>query len=390
MKSILPLSQRFSNTFLIMGMIMIMLLGVRCTSGKKRMEKGDYDTAVLQAVKRLRSNPDHKKASNILPMAYEYATLYHLDEITRLKSSTAQFKYDGVVRHYEQMNKLYRAIDRCPACKDLVYNPKYYQQELDESRLAASKAHFDQGVKDLEKRTMNMAREAYKHFQRAHEYTPEYDGIDQYLAESLEAATLHVMIDDIPIHSRSLNLTNEFFQNQIIEEVKRFNYAFVQFHTVSEVDQFNIEPDEIVLIKFDDFVVGQTYVKETQIQRSRDSVEMGHVETEGGKMPVYGTAKATVTHIFKSVTSTGLMDFQVVNANSGQTLKQSKLPGTYIWEWDWGFYNGQEEALEEEDLEIVRRKEAYPPPPQELFIAFTQPIYNQIINQMKRYYQVHN
>jgi len=371
-------------------MALIILFGAQCTTGKKRLERGDYDTAVLQAVKRLRSNPDHKKASHTLPLAYEYASLYHLDAITRLRSSTAQFKYDEVVAHYEKLNHLYREIDRCPACKDLVYNVKYYQTELDEARLSASKAHFDQGLKDLEKKEMMKAREAYRHFQRARDYTPEYDKIDQYLNESLDLATMHVMIEDIPNHSRMLSLSNEFFQNQILEEVKRFNYAFVEFHTVAEIDQFNIEPDEVVLIKFDDFVVGQTYVKEKQIIRTRDSVQMGYVETEGGKVPAYGTARATLTHMFKSVTSTGLMDFQIINAASGQTLTQSKLPGTFIWEWDWGFYNGQEEALTDDDLELVRRKEAFPPPPQDLFIEFTKPIYSQIINQMRRYYRVHN
>ena len=143
-------------------------------------------------------------------------------------------------------------------------------------------------------------------------------------------------------------------------------------------------------MRFDQFNVGQTLIREKEFIRTKDSVEMGYVETEEGKVPVYGTARATLTVVHKSVNSSGLLDFQIVNAVSGQTLRQDKMPGTFIWEWDWGFYNGQEEALLPEDHELIRRREAFPPPPQQLFVEFTQPIFIQVRDQIRRYYSSHN
>lgn len=390
MKNSLHTGSKSRNALIVVFALFMGFSTWQCGTGKRRLQKGDYDAAVLQAVKRLRSNPDNRKARNTLVVAYEYAEDFHMKQVKRLQESNAQFRYDGIVTHYEQMNRLYEEINRCPACLELIYKPKYFQTELDDARLAASKAHFNQGVLDLEKGDIQSARNAFRHFESAKQYTPEYDRIDEYLNRALEAATLHVLVDDIPLHSRSLALSNEFFQNRIMQTVRSFNYRFVQFHSTADVAQFNIEPDEVVLLRFDDFVIGQTFLKETQVVRTRDSVVTGYVEVEGEKIPVYGTARATVNTFHKSVTSSGLLDFQIINARSGQTLKQNKMPGTFIWEWDWASFNGQDEALLPADRELIKRREAFPPPPQQLFVEFTQPIFNQIVDQMRRYYRVHN
>ena len=384
------LTNNLSNPLVLLVSLIIMMTTVQCTSGLKRLEKGDYDTAVLQAVNRLRKKPDHKKARHVLIVAYEHAEDYHMKEVKLLKASTAQFRHDDIVRHYEAMNRLHDEISRCPACLSIIPNSRYFQEELNVARLAASKAHFEQGLLDLEKNDLFKARDAYRHFQTAKNYTPEYDRIDEYLNTALDAATIHVLIDDIPIHSRSLAISNEFFQNKIMETARGFNYRFVQFHSTADVAQYDIDPDQVIVMRFDDFVVGQTLIREKELIRTKDSVEMGFVETDEGKVPVYGTARATLTLVHKSVNSSGLLDFQIVDAVSGQTVRQDKMPGTFIWEWDWGFYNGQEEALLPEDHELIRRREAFPPPPQQLFVEFTQPIFLHVRDQIRRYYSSHN
>mgnify|MGYP000055958364 CR=1 FL=1 len=119
-------------------------------------------------------------------------------------------------------------------------------------------------------------------------------------------------------------------------------------------------------------------------------MKIGTVEIEGEEFPAYGTVKATVSTFYKSVTSTGLLDVQIVNAFSGATIRQQKFPGTYIWEWDWATFQGQEEALTKEEEDLIDRRELFPPAPQDLFVAFTKPIFDQTANYLKRYYSQHN
>ncbi|MBI1306250.1 MAG: hypothetical protein GC181_06510 [Bacteroidetes bacterium] len=358
-----------------------------CATGKKKFQQGDYDQATYQAINRLRSNPDNKNARKYLPLAYEHALKYHLDQIAQLKSSDAEFRNDGVVSHYETLNELYNQINLCPECAKLIKSPKLFQNEVQQARLDASKAHFNAGVKELEKNNASSGRAAYRHFLDAKNFTPQYDKIDNYLQQALDMGTIKVLIDDIPIHSRSLALTNEFFQNQILSYVRSLDYTFVQFYRSAELDALGIQPDEVIVMQFDDFVVGQAYIKESTETITKDSVKIGSINTEEGKKDVYGTAKAKLTTYQKTLTSSGLLDFQIVDAHSGATLQQRKFPGTYVWSTSWATYNGMEEALTKDQINLTKQREAYPPAPQDLFVQFTQPIYSQIITLIRNQYK---
>ncbi|MFT4521508.1 MAG: hypothetical protein ACI8ZN_000445 [Bacteroidia bacterium] len=367
--------------------IMIMAVLGSCASGKKRFEQGDYDTATYQAINRLRKDPDNKKAIKYLPMAYNHAVNFHLDQIKILKASEQEFKNDDIVMHYSVLNDLYNQLVQCPKCLKVVKQPKMFQTEFNDASLAASKAHFNAGLRELNLDTKQSGRNAYHHFSHAKSFTPSYFKIDEYLEQSLNLGTVHVLMEDIPIHSRNVSLTNEFFQNQMLEAAQRLNYTFVRFYRQADLNASNRNPDEVLVMLFDDFVVGQTLLKEKETQITRDSVIIGKTSTSEGEKDVYGTAKAKYFYYEKIITSTGLLDFKVVDAYTGATLLQRKLPGTYIWKTDWANYQGMEEALTKEQLNLCRKKEIRPPAPQDLFVSFTQPIYNQVIDEVRRRYR---
>jgi len=365
----------------------LVLMLSACVSGKKRFEKGEYDKATYQAINRLRGNPDNKNAKKYLPLAYQHALEYHLNQIDRLKSSTAEFKYDDIAAHYGNLNSLYNEIVTCPGCIRIVKSPRNFQTEFDESTLLASKAHFNAGLRELGKNNKAAGRAAYRHFLDAKNYTPQYNKIEAYLDSALDMGTVKVLLEDIPVHSRTLALTNEFFQNQILQYVRGLNYTFVDFFRVGELETFNLEPDEIIVMQFDDFVVGQNYLKERVENLERDSVKIGVIDTDDGETPIYGTAKAKLTIFEKTLTSSGLLDFQIINSVSGSTMVQKKFPGTYVWKTSWASFNGMEEALTKDQLELTNRREAYPPSPQDLFVQFTQPIYSQIVGMISAHYK---
>jgi hypothetical protein len=110
-------------------------------------------------------------------------------------------------------------------------------------------------------------------------------------------------------------------------------------------------------------------------------------EPEPTNRKVYGTVKATV-HVFnKSLTSAGVLDFKIIDAHNQRVLSQEKMPGEFVWFTEWGYFNGDERALDDYFLEIVKMKEAYPPPPQDLFVAFTQPIFGQVTAKIRDFYR---
>jgi hypothetical protein len=102
---------------------------------------------------------------------------------------------------------------------------------------------------------------------------------------------------------------------------------------------------------------------------------------------IYGRAKATYYHYRKTVTSRGTVNFRIIDARTNAVLRVEKLPGEYVWVSEWATFNGDERALTPEQLSIARQREQVPPQAQDMFILFTQPIYNQLINQISSFYR---
>jgi hypothetical protein len=210
--------------------------------------------------------------------------------------------------------------------------------------------------------------------------------------EALDIATIDVLVEPIPV-SRRYDLSNEFFQNKIMEYIRSAGFSqFVRFYSLPELQANNRQPDHILRMVFDDFEVGKSRIKESVLDRRRDSVIIGTVDvvedSQTVKKNVYGTVKAKLHLYEKELISRGLLDFKIIDADERAILSQQKFPGTHTWTESWGYFNGDERALSDEDKKKIKHKKEVPDPtPQDLFIAFTQPIYGQVTNFIKRYYR---
>jgi hypothetical protein len=58
-----------------------------------------------------------------------------------------------------------------------------------------------------------------------------------------------------------------------------------------------------------------------------------------------------------------------------------------VWFTEWGSFNGDERALSKDQLALCDKRPAPPPPPQDLFVEFTKPIYNQVTPFLKDFYR---
>lgn len=101
---------------------------------------------------------------------------------------------------------------------------------------------------------------------------------------------------------------------------------------------------------------------------------------------VYGTVKATLYHYTKTTTSKGVVSFRIIDAKTGALLSSEKMPGEFVWRSEWATFNGDERALSADQLRLSKLKELPAPAPQELFIEFTRPIYDQITTKIRDFY----
>lgn len=369
--------------------VTLIVLFSACSSGKKAYERGDYYGAVMKAVNRLRQNPDHNKSIETLKEAYPLALEYYESQAKNEIASNSDFKWKNAIQSYSYLNQLYEQIRQCPGCLRVISNPRNYYAEIGPLKEKAAEESYVAGITALMKGTRADAKLAYYNFADAESFVPGYKDVVDYLEKAKWEATLKVILEQIPVPAR-YNLSGGFFQDRV-EEYLHTNYSeksFIRFYTPKEAESEKLQQaDQILRIQFDDFSVGNTTLKEKEETVSRDSVRVGEVKMEGKLVPVYNTVKAKLTTTRKEVLSNGLLSMVVVDAKTNGILSHKKFTGEFLWMNSWARFNGDERALTDQQLQLCKQKEIQPPGPQDLFLEFSKPIYNQLIPALRSFYQ---
>jgi len=355
-----------------------------CTTGKNALQKGDYDASVSKAVGRLQNSPKNTEAMQVLKTAYDLALQNHLRRIDEAKLSNDLFRWESIMYDYQKINQLADDINSCPACLAIVPSPSKYINELADSKYMAAGARYNSGLGYLRENNRLAAKKAYYEFEKTLNLQPNYKDAKTKMEDAYWAAVTRVVVQPIIVNSSLYKLSADYFQQQIDQFIGQYaRNKFVIFYGEQQATNQKIVPDQVLSLNFDDCVVGQTYVKERVERLKRDSVVIG--ETRERK-PIYGTVKATLSIFEKNISSSGLLDMSIMDWNTKKLVRQQKFPGTYVWRDSWASYKGDDRALSKQQLAMTKRRELLPPPPSTLFLEFTKPIYNQLVDDIGYYY----
>ena len=374
---------------IIFSSFIICMLLISCKTGKKALERGDYYNATLQAVNRLRSNPDSEKALKAVKDSYPMSLDYFQGKIDYALSANDLFKYTEIVDYYEKMNRLSDEVSSCPAAMKIFPHVNYYTSELVEARKSAAEEQYIAGLSNEKINTRLSWKDAYYNYQQAEHFVPGYKDARDRQDQAKYNATLKVIVEQISV-TRKYQLSSDFFLNQIIESLQtnRPN-EFVQYYSPEAAENAGIKyPDQVLRMNFDEFIIGQVYDKETVRDLSRDSVEVGSVVMpDGSKKIVYNTVKAKMTTYHRELISNGTLDVSIIDFPSNTVVSQRKFSGQYVWFTEWGSFNGDDRALNKDQIAMCNRKPILPPAQQDLFVEFTKPIYNQVTPYLKTFYK---
>lgn len=272
------------------------LVASACSSGKTTFERGNYYDAVITSVNRLRKNSDHKKSVETLRQAYPMAVGFYEDRAKTALASAQPFKWSQVVNCYTTINHMYDEIKRCPGALRVIPDPANYFSKLQEARQNAAEEHYAAGSGALQFNEREKAKQAYGHFKRASEFVPGYKEVVSYMEAALNAATVKILVEPIPVQSKSVGVSADFFNDKISEFVHSAPISeFVRFYTRKEAETTNLKPDHIIQLQFDDFTVGQVHKHEKEIQLTKDSIVLATYVTPSAAANQQGNGSNTTT-----------------------------------------------------------------------------------------------
>ena len=362
-----------------------------CTSHKSLYEKGNYYEAVMRSVEKLRKSPNNKSARETLANAYPQAVNDFMDQLENEDQANIAFKFTSAVNTYEKLNGMYESIQRSPGAQDVIKNPKKYYSTLERIKPQAAEEQYAAGMQQLNYSSRENAKQAYYYFLQADKFVPGYKNVGQKIDEAYQLSILHVVANLKPVQSRFYELSADVFYKQVNNTLKQIeNNEFIRFYTPEQAKSNNLQnPDQILEINFEDFVVGETHTLETREKMARDSVKIGEITLDSGrKKDVIGTVNAEVVIHRTEMSSRGIVNLTITKSGmENKDLAYQDFPGEFVWFHEWGNFNGDDRALTDQQLAICNNRPVNPPPPQQLFVEFTKPIHQQLHSRLVNFYR---
>jgi len=371
----------------LIGIILIVLAS--CTSGKKALQKGDYYSAVTKAVQRLKSDPNNKKAAEVLRDGYPITLEWTQEEMDMILSGSNAFKWEGAINIMNNVNNLARQIRQAPAARRIISNPKTYSSELNMAIEKAAAERYDAGIYELKQNTRETARIAFNHFQMADRFIPGYNEVFEKLEEAKLQATVNVVLEAIPVNTLNYKLSSEFFYNKVFEFLNnRYpRESFVNFYSPNQAETIGLKhPDYVVAMGFYDFSVGNIAHSEVEKEVSKRV----KIESKDTTRVQYKNYKAKIKIFTDEVNSGGILELKINEFENNKVVRNNRIPGSFKWINDYAIFVGDIEALNEDQNELVRRKSVPLPPKQDLFVEFTKPIYDQLTAQLNSFFRRFN
>lgn len=359
-----------------------------CKSGEKLYNQGRYYDAVESFVKKLQRRPQDETSLRLLPLAYQAAMEHYEGRAKQSLASNNPLKWEEVKNEYRAMQSLYNVIRSSPAASAVV-KPKDYSSAIAASGENAAEVRYNRGIELMEQRTKQAARDAYEEFGAALRLSPNFRDAASLRDQAFQLGLVHVVVSEIDVRSPYFQFSADQFRDALVRnlEDRRIN-TFVRFYDERRVrGEKDFHPDQYMEMRFMDFIVGQTYVDRSQREVSRVIQVKGNKADSTGKFPMVDiTVKATIFVTRKTVQSTGALDYRIIDVSNERILRQDRVPGSFTWQNQFGTFRGDERALSDEDKRLIQGRDLVPPPPQDLFLELTRPIYDRMARDLQSFY----
>ena len=346
-------------------LLFVLLLTDACTSGKAALKSGNYYEAVIESINRLRGNPTHKKATEVLQVGYPLAIEFIQSEIQNGMSADDPRKWRNAVGGYQKINSLNQQIKTSPGAMKIISNPVTKFKELAEAKVKAAEESYNEGIQFMLKNTREDAKLAYYRFQESNGYEPGYREVVELMNQAEFNATLRVAYQEI-----NASRVNYGSIQPIILSLQR---QFLSFKPLEQQD--TVAPHQILKIVFNEYRIDNKPQISTRSEELKRDVKVGEKKGADGKtQDVMESVSGTITYFTKSKRAFCGSTFTITDTKSSGILQNNMVDGNSQWQNTWATYKGDVRAMTNEQLTLTKRGETSPD---------DQALFNQAISNLK-------
>jgi hypothetical protein len=320
---------------LLIFAITVILSG--CGSSKKQLEKGNYDAAIVKAVKELRKDAENVKQINILERSYGVVNEQDNERIRFLKMEGRPQNYDEIYQIYKRMNdrqSLVRTVLPLNAGGKSINFPYVdYMEEMISAKKKSADYYYAHGNELMKAGLKDSYRQAFYEYVRAKEYVGDYEGIDNKIQESKYLGMSRVFV--ALQNTTMIKFPQDFEESLLAIDIQSLNSEWVEFHTIN-LDQ-NTKYDYFINVNVRNIGVSpdQTAQRDSVIKKEVEDGFTYQLDSKGNvmrdtagndiKIKKYKTLQCALISTLQTKSCAIEGDIEIIQMNPNKILKKEPV-----------------------------------------------------------------
>ena len=308
-----------------------------CASSKKQLEKGNYDAAIVTAVKQLRKDPKDVKQAETLEKSFNVVSDQDNERIKFLKMEGRPQNWDEIYQIYKRMSdrqSLVRTVmPLSVGNREINFQYVDYMSEMISAKRKSADYYYGHGIELMKSNLKDSYRQAYAEFVRAKDYVGDYEGIDNKIQEARYLGMSRVFV---AVQNFTMIKFPEDFQEELLNvDIQALNSDWVEYHTVNldsntkfdyiinvNVRNIVVSPDQT---SNEDKVVKQDVADGFTYQLDKKGNVMKDSTGNDIKLPKYKTLQCALISTLQTKTCQITGDIETIQLNPNKVLKKDPI-----------------------------------------------------------------
>lgn len=356
------------------------------TRNSTRADERDLNTLINRLNKR---GADDKIIADIKDV-YTNALQRSTERIRNYRQEPEPQKWEKIIAEMEALQRMYQTITRSTYALRQV-RPINYAAELRQIKDTAAESYYQYGLQRMQCNDRAELREAYRAFQLAGTYVPQYKNSRTLMQEVFDKATVHVLINLIQYENIGWNNWNMGFfnsgdrqwQNRLINELggRSRSATPALFYDEYELQRLRQAPDWVVDLIWRNMRFDVPMEQTRSVQRSRQ-IEIGR-DTAG--RPIDQTVYATLFITQRLLNADADLNLNITDVVNRRTIVWDRFPADFRYRYEFASFTGDKRALTSDDIILINRSQNQPLPSKEDALhEMLQQVYPQVLNRIRK------
>jgi hypothetical protein len=358
-----------------------------CKSVNKLYQKGDYDDAVLTAVKKLQKNKPKDDTKELIADAYAKAVNQRTENIRSLTLRNDELKWEAIAAEYSRMQQLTDAVNRSAKALQYVKPIDFKQQYADAAEQAAT-VRYNRGMQWMQRSDKQSARNAYYEFDAATRYRNGNRELEELRNRSFDAAATYIVVNPVSIRFYNYNEASQSIDRDLIHYLQcNAPSIFVKYYSPWEAQQLSRTADQVIDLVLDNVRRGNAQTDRTEREVYKDNVLLRERYVRPDSVvKEYGRVTAKIYTTKETINTTRALYITVRDAQSRFSLLDRRVEGNYCYTNESARFSGDERALSTEDKNRINNTSNNIPSERTILEAINRNLYDNITSELKYFY----